>query len=444
MRYVSTRGGESITLEDAIMSGTAPDGGLYVPEDLPHFDPAKLPADAPIAEFAAIVLKPFFAGSSLEDELQPICQEAFNFPAPLKTISDGGDGGEGSEKLSVLELFHGPTSAFKDFGARFLAACMSRIVRQRGNDSPTTILVATSGDTGGAVAAAFHKQPGIRVVVLFPDGRVSPRQQHQLTCWGDNIISLAVKGEFDDCQRLVKQLFADADNGRQFNLCSANSINVGRLMPQSIYYAKTSVDYFAQHGESSNFIIPTGNLGNAFACVMARTMGLPINKIILATNANTLVADYLNGAEWAPRASVQTLASAMDVGNPSNMERLRSLLGEAESLSQTIGARTVSDRDIEQQIQKKYTQYGFAICPHTATATFAYEQLSNVERSENDWLLASTAHPAKFEQIVEPLIGESVPLPEALAAILSKPNRKITIEPKLAALGSQLNTQFAA
>ena len=231
MQYISTRGGDAVALEDAIMAGTAPDGGLFIPVELPHYEPADIPADLPINELAAMILEPFFTGSGLAGELADICNEAFNFPVPVTTVADG------AEKLHVLELFHGPTAAFKDFGARFLAACMARIIAQRGDKKPATIVVATSGDTGGAVAAAFHKRPGTRVVVLFPDGRVSPRQQHQLTCWGDNIISLAVKGEFDDCQRLAKGLFADAATSERFNLCSANSINVGRLLPQSIYYA---------------------------------------------------------------------------------------------------------------------------------------------------------------------------------------------------------------
>jgi threonine synthase len=423
MRYLSTRGGESVSLEDAIMSGTAADGGLYVPEELPHFDPANLPADAPIAEFAAIVLQPFFAGSSLEGELQAICQEAFNFPAPLKTIS------EDSEKLSVLELFHGPTAAFKDFGARFLAACMSRIIRQRGNASPATILVATSGDTGGAVAAAFHKQPGTRVVVLFPDGRVSPRQQHQLTCWGDNIISLAVKGEFDDCQRLVKQLFADPVASQQFNLCSANSINVGRLMPQSIYYAKTSRDYFAGHGAHSNYIVPTGNLGNAFACAWAKQMGFPIGDMILATNANRTIPDYLDTGRWEPRASIATLASAMDVGDPSNMERLRSLWGDADKLRNRVRSFGVSDTEIRSQIQAEFGNKATAWCPHTATGFHVYRNLlSAAERAQAHWVIVATAHAAKFDEIVEPLIGETVPVPDELNQLLHWPAKFDIIE----------------
>jgi threonine synthase len=425
MRYLSTRGGPSVALEDAIMSGTAPDGGLYVPEQLPHFNPVNLPVEAPLAEIAAIVLEPFFAGSSLEGELQDICLEAFNFPAPLRAIA------EGSERLSVLELFHGPTAAFKDFGARFLAACMSRIIGQRGADSPATILVATSGDTGGAVAAAFHQQPGTRVVVLFPDGRVSPRQQHQLTCWGDNIISLAVQGEFDDCQRLVKQLFADADASRRFNLCSANSINVGRLMPQSIYYAKSSRDYFDEFAELSNYIVPTGNLGNAFACAWAKQMGFPIGEMILATNANRSIPDYLASGNWEPRASIATLASAMDVGNPSNMERLRALWGDADRLRKRLRSFAVSDTEIRAQIQAEYKSQGIAWCPHTATGFHVYRHLlSAAERANAHWVIAATAHAAKFDEIVEPLIGAAVPVPDELEQLLQWPAKFDTIAPE--------------
>ena len=424
MRYLSTRGGASVALEDAIMSGTAPDGGLYVPEQLPHFNPVELPVEAPLAEFAEVVLRPFFAGSSLEGELRDICAEAFNFPAPLRTIA------QGSEKLSVLELFHGPTAAFKDFGARFLAACMSRIIRQRGDESPATILVATSGDTGGAVAAAFHKQPGTRVVVLFPDGRVSPRQQHQLTCWGDNIISLAVKGEFDDCQRLVKQLFADEDASRRFNLCSANSINVGRLMPQSVYYAKSSRDYFDAYAGLSNYIIPTGNLGNAFACAWAKQMGFPIGDMVLATNANRTIPDFLDSGSWEPRASIATLASAMDVGNPSNMERLRALWGDADRLRKRVRSFSVDDAEIRAQIRAEFSNQGIAWCPHTATGFHVYRHLlSAAERAQGHWVIAATAHAAKFDEIVEPLVGGPVPVPEELEQLLQWPAKFATISP---------------
>jgi len=426
MKFISTRGGEAVPLEQAIMAGTAPDGGLYVPVDLPQFPEGSLPVDAPIHEFAACQLKPFFAGSSLEAELDNICAEAFNFPAPLRGVQNAPDA------LSVLELFHGPTAAFKDFGARFLASTMSRIIQARPDAetrAPATVVVATSGDTGGAVAAAFHRQPGTRVVVLFPEGRVSPRQQHQLTCWGDNIISLAVQGEFDDCQRVAKELFADKATSERLNLCSANSINVGRLLPQSVYYAKTSTDLHAERGEGGRYIVPTGNLGNAFACAWAKSMGLPIEELVLATNANRTIPEYLDSGAWKPRSSIATLASAMDVGNPSNMERLRYLWGEAGELRQRLRAFSVNDEQIREQIVSEFERQGMAWCPHTATGFHVYRhQLDDGDRAGKHWIIVATAHAAKFDEIVEPLIGETVAVPEELARLLDWPAQFETIE----------------
>ena len=432
MNYRSTRGGAPVALEDAIMAGTAPDGGLFVPVELPHFDPADMPTHVPIHELAQLILKPFFDGSQLSGELDEICADEFTFPAPLRNIETG------TEKLSLLELFRGPTAAFKDFGARFLAATMSRIIRQRGNTQPATVVVATSGDTGGAVAAAFHKQPGTRVVVLFPEGRVSPRQEHQLTCWGDNIISLAVKGEFDDCQRLAKELFADEAIGAEHNLCSANSINVGRLLPQSVYYAQSSLDYMAANGEASNYSVPTGNLGNAFACAWAKQMGFPVADMILATNANRTIPDYLESGNWEPRNSVATLASAMDVGNPSNMERLRQLWGDADSLRDHLRSFSVSDAEIRDQIRVEFDRTGLVCCPHTATGFHVYRNLPAEDRQKAHWIIVATAHAAKFDEIVEPLVGETIPVPDELARILEWPSAFDTIEADISEITARL------
>ncbi|MEE4186306.1 MAG: threonine synthase [Gammaproteobacteria bacterium] len=434
MQFISTRGGPAVGLETAIMAGTAPDGGLYVPAELPRLDAAQCPVNAPLADVARFVLRPFFAGSSLAAEFDDICDTAFNFSAPVRIVA------EAPERLAVLELFHGPTAAFKDFGARFLATTMARIVAQRaGRQQPATIVVATSGDTGGAVAAAFHRQPGMRVVVLFPEGRVSPRQQHQLTCWGDNVIALAVRGEFDDCQRVAKELFADTANSARHNLCSANSINVGRLLPQSVYYAKTSADAMAARGEASRFIVPTGNLGNAFACAWAASLGFPVADLVLATNANQTIPDYLAAGVWQPRASIATLASAMDVGNPSNMERLRHLWGDAEQLQERLRAYSVTDAQIRAQIQAEFRTQGLAWCPHTATGFHVYRQcLSAAERRAGTWTIAATAHAAKFDTIVEPLIGETVPVPPELSRLLDWPAHYETIEPTAAEVLARL------
>lgn len=431
MQYRSTRGGgEPVGIEQAIMSGTAGDGGLYVPLTLPEFQLADFDGAEDFASIAERLLGPFVAGSSLEEDLSSLCQEALDFPVPLHEIETG---------LSVLEMFHGPTAAFKDVGARFLAAAMSRILQQgRYARPPVTIIVATSGDTGGAVAAAFHRRSGIRVIILFPAGRVSARQQHQLTCWGDNVVSLAVRGEFDDCQRMAKEAFADHALVRKHNLCSANSINVGRLLPQAAYFAKASIEHYRRYGRAPAFIVPSGNLGNSFACVWARRMGLPIDRIVLATNANTTVADYLATGQWLPRPTRATLASAMDVGNPSNMERLRDLCGDAEELRAEVTAVPVSDEEIRETIRTEYRLHQIPWCPHTATGLHVYRQLAGSERQERHWIVVATAHPAKFDTIVEPLIGTIVPPPQELEKLLHLPARYETINPDLGEIVARL------
>jgi threonine synthase len=430
MKYFSTRGAGPVTLDDALRLGIASDGGLFLPAQLPRFRVADFDGVDTIPEVAHVLLSPFFAESPLQNDLDAILSETFSFPIPATPLPvDGQD-------VSLLELYHGPTAAFKDVGAGFLAACLSRL--EGDAENPLTILVATSGDTGGAVAAAFDKRPGMRVIVLFPEGRVSERQEHQLCCWSENVVSLKVQGAFDDCQAMVKAAMADPELSTTHRFSSANSINIGRLLPQSTYYADASLRHFRRTGNKPAFIIPTGNLGNAFACVMAREMGLPIGPIILATNANRTIADYFDTLEWLPRASLQTLASAMDVGDPSNMERLRHLVGEADVLREQLGVLSVDDREIQASIKRDFAEFGFATCPHTATATYTWRQLEKGLVDSHDWILVATAHPAKFETIVEPLIGEMVPVPPELSELLSRPAKAITIEPTLAALATVL------
>ena len=430
MKYYSTRGAGPVTLDDALRLGIASDGGLFLPETLPAFKISDFDGAETIPEVAEVLLSPYFAESSLQGDLTDILSETFSFPIPATPLPVD------SHDVSLLELYHGPTVAFKDVGAGFLAACLSRL---EGNvDGPLTILVATSGDTGGAVAAAFDKRPGMRVVVLFPDGRVSDRQAHQLCCWSDNVVSLKVRGSFDDCQAMVKAAMADSELSTTHRFSSANSINIGRLLPQSTYYADASLRHFRRTGNKPAFIIPTGNLGNAFACIMAREMGMPIGPVILATNANRTIADYFETLEWLPRASLQTLASAMDVGDPSNMERLRHLVGEADVLREQLGVLSVNDEEIKVSIKQDYAAFGFATCPHTATATHTLRQLDADLVAQHDWILVATAHPAKFETIVEPIIGNAVPVPPELDELLSREARAQTIEPTLAALAKVL------
>ncbi|MEX0707938.1 MAG: threonine synthase [Woeseia sp.] len=434
MKFHSTRDGLAVTLDEALLKGLAADGGLFIPDVLPAFALEDFDRCTTITETAGVLLRPFFEESSLAGDLAGIVAETFSFPIPCVPLPAG------NGHASLLELFHGPTAAFKDVGAGFLAACLSRL--NRGQPDPLTILVATSGDTGGAVAAAFDGRTGMRVAVLFPDGRVTARQAHQLSCWGDNVLSLAVDGAFDDCQALVKAAFADPALSEAHRFSSANSINIGRLLPQSIYYGQASLEHFRATGKKPGFIIPTGNLGNGLACVMARDMGLPIGEIVLACNTNRLIADYLAGDSWTPRASIPTLASAMDVGNPSNMERLIAMHGDADALAGMLRAVAVSDAEIEEQIRLNDREFGLATCPHTATATHAWRALPAAERASTDWILVATAHAAKFEAIVEPLIGRTVPVPPELQKLLERPNHAERIQPTLAALGNALASRF--
>ncbi len=423
MNYRSTRGGTPpTTLGAAIAAGLAPDGGLYVPEALPRLAPQDFDGRETLAEIGVRLLAPFCADDPLADALPAICAEAFDFPTPLRALATPGD--------FMLELFHGPTAAFKDFGARFLAACLTR--QPRADARPLTILVATSGDTGAAVAAAFADRPGTRVLVLYPHGRVSPRQAHQLGCFGGNVQALRVDGSFDDCQHLVKQALGDQSLRARAPLGSANSISLGRLLPQMVYYAKAALDYWRAQGAPLGFVVPTGNLGNAFACILARALGLPIGRIALATNANRGLPDFFSGAAYAARPSVTTLANAMDVGAPSNFERLRWLYPNPESLREAFRVESVDDQTIRATIQR-HAEHGGVFCPHTATAVHLLERL-RAAGSKDALCAVATAHPAKFEQVVEPLIGATVPLPAALATLVERPSSAFPLANDYAAL----------
>jgi threonine synthase len=386
----------------ALRDGIAPDGGLYVPTSFP----TPTVTGSTLPEVASTLLAPFFADDPLESELPSLCAEAFDFPVPVRPLFEG---------VELLELFHGPTAAFKDFGARFLAACFARIVKD-----PLTIVVATSGDTGGAVAAAFHGRPNVDVVVLYPKGGVSARQEKQLCAFGGNVRAFAVRGVFDDCQRLAKEALRAWGS-----TSSANSINVGRLLPQMAYYA------LATHARGpTTVVVPTGNLGNATAALWAKRCGLPIERVVLATNANRPIPDFLATGRYDPRATVRTLANAMDVGAPSNLERVRHLYGDDLSrIRVDVRAESVDDAEIRATIARVHARTGVAICPHTACGVAAWERLGG-----GPALIAATAHPAKFETVVEPLIGAPVEVPPALAALLARDGRATEIEPTLAAL----------
>lgn len=418
MKYVSTRGhAPSVSIGVALAAGLAPDGGLYVPQFLPRLEPTDFNGATSLAQVAVPLLSPFFQGDSLLGELPDICSQAFNFETPLVPVDD--------DRIFQLELFHGPTAAFKDVGARFLAACLQRLPRP--DARPLTILVATSGDTGAAVAAAFHCAPGLRVVILYPDGRVSPRQAHQLGCFGDNVSALAIQGSFDDCQALVKQALADTRLQSEVPLSSANSISLGRWLPQMVYYAQSSLGHFRRTKSALNFIIPTGNLGNAAAAALARRIGLPIGRIVLATNANDVLPRFFAGANYAPQDSQQTLANAMDVGAPSNFERLRWMYPDDAQLRDAFTAIAASDGQIRDSIVRHHALAGRVACPHTATALHV---LDSITRDPADaWAIVATAHAAKFEGVVEPLVHEPVPVPPMLAALLARPSQAESMKP---------------
>jgi threonine synthase len=404
MRYISTRGGAAPTrLSDAIAAGIAPDGGLYVPETMPRVPLP--PANGYLAGTALRMLEPFFDGDPLEDDLPTICAEAFAHPAPRRELRIDG--------AHVLELFHGPTAAFKDFGARFLAACLTRLRRE--SDRPLTILVATSGDTGAAVGAAFHNLPGVRVAILYPDNRVSPRQAHQLGSFGGNVRALRVEGSFDDCQRLVKGALGDAALQADVPMSSANSISLGRLLPQMAYFGHASLNADGP----MNVIVPTGNLGNAVACLWAREIGLPIGDVLFACNANDTLPEFFGGQPYRGRDAVPTIANAMDVGAPSNFERLRHLFGNEDSARRNGHAESVDDAEIRDVIRRHSDNDGEIFCPHTATAIRVFERRRHAGDTRT-WTVAATAHPAKFDTVVEPLIGRTVAVPDALGAMLAR------------------------
>jgi len=440
IRFVSTRGATPPTaIDDALIAGLAPDGGLYVPERIPALDAHAIESRigaGTLAESAAAILAPYFAESRLRDALPTLCARAYDFDAPLRAMrSEHARGDDARSGDFLLELFHGPTAAFKDYAARLLAEALGAL---RADDAPTTtILVATSGDTGAAVAGAFHRRPGFDVVILYPDGRVSPRQAHGLECWGDNVRTFRVAGTFDDCQRMAKTALADTDLRRARSLTSANSISLGRLLPQVAYYAHTAAAFRRAHGEALNLIVPTGNLGNAAAAFLAKRMGLPIGEIVLATNANDVLPRYFDGGDYAPEATKATLANAMDVGAPSNFERLRHWHRDDAELRGALRAWSVSDATIREVIADAPARHGIVACPHTACGLHALHRIRDAGDTR-PWAVVATAHPAKFETIVEPLVGHAVSPPPALADCLARPAHGETLAASDEALRAKL------
>jgi threonine synthase len=419
MRFVSTRGGApGATFREALFAGPAPDGGLYVPEALPPVDFEDL-RDASFPEVGAAIAAQLVGNAMPRTDLERLIGDALNFAIPLALVGD----------RAVVELFHGPTFAFKDVGARVMARLMAYFNRER---TPLTVLVATSGDTGSAVAHAFHGLDGIRVVVLFPDGSVTAIQEAQFSTLGGNVTAVAVNGTFDDCQRLAKDAFADTGLASRTRLTSANSINLGRLLPQTFYYAHVAL----QSRKPVVFSVPSGNFGNLAAGLFAWKLGAPIHHFVAATTVNDTVPRYLHSGRYEPRPSVATLANAMDVGHPSNLERIRWLFGDnVESMRAMVTPSIQRDDDVRRTIREVFERFDYVCEPHTA---IAYAGLDAVEDWDYPTAFLATAHPAKFKDTVEPVIRAHVPLPRELAEAMAKPRIVERIEPTLRDLGDLL------
>jgi len=410
MKFYSTRD-KSLTesLSYAILNGLAPDGGLFMPERFPAID---ISGCNSFSEIAFEASSKFIDGDIKDSELQVICKEAFDFPVPLVEIG---------ENIFLLELFHGPTMAFKDFGARFMARMVSAL--RTNPDQRTTVIVATSGDTGGAVASGFHRVPGIDVVLLYPKGKVSPLQEKQLTTWGDNITAVEVEGTFDDCQRMVKQSFHDQEIKKELNLTAANSINIARLIPQMLYYLYTVKELGS---EKLVFSVPSGNFGNLTAGVFATRMGMPVKKFIAATNINDAVPRYLESGSFEPKASVKTISNAMDVGEASNFERLMDLYQNSlEGIQADLSGCSFSDKETADRMKRLYKERDYLIDPHGAVGLLGAEKFQKSLPGHTTVVLG-TAHPAKFNEVVEEHLGFSPEIPERLARLMDEEKRVIS------------------
>ena len=435
MRFFSTRNkSTTVSFRETLFSGLAPDGGLYHPAEKADIRDilASFSAENSFLELTAAVTAKLFPEEITEQDAETICTAAFPFQPELRQLEDA---------VSILELFHGPSCAFKDFGASFLASVMEYFLEK--SDRKAVILTATSGDTGSAVAQAFHKKENIEVVILYPSGRVSPLQEKQLTTVGGNVTALEVKGAFDDCQRMVKEAFVDPVLAKELSLTSANSINLGRLLPQSFYYMYA---YLQQSGNSSSIIfsVPSGNFGNLTAGVLSWYWGMNVDRFIAATNINDVVPEYLKTGKFKPRSSVQTFSNAMDVGNPSNFERLKTIFNDSsEEMHAMIQEEVVSDEETLETIRKVYQVKRHFLDPHTAVGYLASKRyLERGERKNRRIISLGTAHPGKFTEIVEEATGQQPDLPPQLTEALKKEKSSILIKNSLEALSEFLLDRY--
>lgn len=426
----------------ALLASLAPGGGLWMPRDIPKLSSRQLAqlGAMSFADCAAKLSRHFVDRKFTDDDLQDICRDAYDFPLPIKTT--------GNYELDpaipeiagnefILELFHGPTLAFKDFAARFMARAASHIMQK--SEQTRTILVATSGDTGGAIGDAFLNQDGIRVFILFPKGGVSKVQEHQLTTIGGgnaNVHAMAIDGSFDDCQQLVKDAFADQEFSREYKLMSANSINVGRVIPQSFYYLWTSLQLQAAYGNRPIvYSIPSGNLGNLTGGLIAKAMGAPISRFVIGNNRNNPFVEYLENGEYLPRPSIPTLSNAMDIGRPNNFPRILKLFdGKYKDIAEVCWGASFSDLETERHMRRIHAETGYIMCPHTAIGHMAMRAFS--EDVDIDFLnvTVATAHPSKFADSVERILRTELTTPESLKKIQNREKVMHITQPTLDAL----------
>ena len=441
MRFVTTRAptgsGSGVPFFAALLEGLARDGGLYVPEAIEPWDKGELARlkNRTLTEVAYRALRPYTRAELDATTFEAVVAEALNFEIPIVEVEPG---------IYALELFHGPTLAFKDVGARTMARLMAALDTA---EQPLTILAATSGDTGSAVAHAFHGVPHTRVVVLYPEGRVSPTQEAQLAMFNaedGNVRAYAVAGSFDDCHKLTKEAFGDHDLRKRVRLTSANSVNIGRLLPQMVYYFHAVASIGRMQG-ATNIVVctPSGNFGNLTAGLIAKRAGLPISRFVAATNVNDVVPEYLVTGRYAPRASVQTIANAMDVGNPSNFERMLWLYqSDLNAMRNDIASSHYTDDAVRSTIRQVFEDRGYLLDPHSA---IAYRGLKDylkesrlAGRSGQAGIFLATAHPAKFREIVEPVIGRAIEMPAPLAEALAKPPAILRMPASLDAVAAAL------
>jgi threonine synthase len=437
MKYYSTNHNSPIvSFKEATIKGQAPDKGLYFPETIPTLpeDLIKNINQFSKEEIAYRVIAPYVGEAIPKNELQRIVNETVNFDIPLVKINNS---------ISSLELYHGPTLAFKDTGARFMSRCLGYFVK--GGDKKVTVLVATSGDTGGAVANGFYDVEGVDVVILYPSGKVSSVQEKQLTTLGKNIHALEVNGTFDDCQQMVKQAFADEELNKQIFLTSANSINVARWLPQQFYYffaykqwttppAPVPMQSGGDGGNPPVISVPSGNFGNICAGILAHVSGLPVQHFIAACNANDIVPAFMKTQQYEPKKAVATISNAMDVGNPSNFVRILQIFNnEFVDLQKVLSSVSITDDETRSTIKSVYENQKYLLDPHGAVGYLALERFLQNNPLQKGIVL-ETAHPVKFYDVVEPVIGETIPLPASVAAQINAEKKSTMINADAALL----------